>query len=123
MKTNVLSNLKIKSYICIVVDKSYILQRIKDSVNTTEPGATLILYGSYARGDYREDSDIDLLVLVDKDTNKVSYEDESKVTHPLYSIELETGIMIHPVVYTKKAWASHRVTPFYENVNREGKIL
>ena len=27
----------------------------------------MILYGSYARGDYRDDSDLDLLVLVDKD--------------------------------------------------------
>lgn len=25
----------------------------------------IILYGSYARGDYRDDSDIDLMVLVD----------------------------------------------------------
>ena len=27
----------------------------------------VILYGSYARGDYREDSDIDIMILVDMD--------------------------------------------------------
>ncbi|MDO9580896.1 MAG: nucleotidyltransferase domain-containing protein [Bacteroidales bacterium] len=48
-------------------DKNYILQLIKKSVKSTEPNAILILYGSYARGDYRDDSDLGLLVLVDKD--------------------------------------------------------
>ena len=48
-------------------DKDYILQLIKTSISNTEPNAILILYGSYARGDYREDSDLDILVLVDKD--------------------------------------------------------
>ena len=48
-------------------DKSHILQLIKKSVSKTEPNAVLILYGSYARDDYRDDSDLDLLVLVDKD--------------------------------------------------------
>ena len=101
--------------------KENILQRIKNSVNTTEPDATLIVYGSYARGDYREDSDIDILILVDKD--KISHEDENRITYPLYNIEFETGTLISPIVYTKHAWANHRVTPFYENVNKEGKLL
>jgi len=104
-------------------NKSHILQLIKDSVTTTEPGATLILYGSYARGDYREDSDIDLLILVDKDKDKMTRDEEIKITHPLFAIEFETGTVISPRVYTKKAWANHRVTPFYENVNREGRII
>lgn len=48
-------------------DKNDILQLIKSSVRSNEPDAILILYGSYARGDYREDSDLDILVLVDRD--------------------------------------------------------
>ena len=48
-------------------NKALILERIKNSVKETAPDATLILYGSYARGDEREDSDIDLLVLVSEE--------------------------------------------------------
>src|ERR1700747_3035561 len=98
----------------MMAGKDQILQLIKDSVRTTAPDATLILYGSYARGDYHEDSDIDLLILVNRD--KITHADEDKITYPLYDIEFKTGIIISPMVYTKDAWANHRVTPFYENV-------
>ena len=82
----------------------------------------LILYGSYARDDYREDSDVDILVLVNKD--KITRDDEKRIKYPLYVIEFETGIIISPLVFSKRDWETrHRITPFYENVTKEGKIL
>jgi predicted nucleotidyltransferase len=87
---------------------------------TEEPKATLILYGSYARGDYRSDSDIDILILLDKD--KITYEDQKRISSPLYRIELETGILISPNFYSKNEWRK-RITPFFENVSREGILL
>ncbi len=91
-------------------------------MTATAPGATLILYGSYARGDYRTDSDIDLLVLIDKD--KITYDDQVQVASPLYHIEMETGIIISTMFYPKKIWETrHTITPFYKNVMREGIIL
>ncbi len=102
--------------------KDHILQLIKNSVAETAPGATLILYGSYARGDYNKESDIDLLILVDKD--KVTRADRIKVSYPLYDIGFDTGIVVSPKVFTKKMWAWPKlVTPFYEEVNKEGIVL
>lgn len=102
-------------------DKNHILQLIKNSVKATATDAILILYGSYARGDYKDDSDIDLLILINKD--KVTPVEEDKITFPLYSIGFKTGLLISPMVYTKEGWAKYKVTPFYENVNNEGKVL
>ncbi len=103
-------------------NKDSILQRIKKSVKTTDPDATVILYGSYARGDNRSDSDIDILVLIDKD--KATRDDQKRIAYPLYDIEFETGFVISPIVFSKKVWETkHIITPFYENVTKEGMVL
>lgn len=105
-----------------MINKNDILQMIKKSVKVSDPDATLILYGSYARGDNNDESDIDLLVLIDKE--KITRDDEIKFIYPLYDIELTTGVIITPLVYSKNYWKTgHKVTPFYENVNREGIVL
>ena len=113
-------------YICrqdfFMFNKQNLLFQIKQSVASNQPGAVVILYGSYARGDERSDSDIDVLILINK--NKVTNEDERKVKYPLYEIEFETGHIISPLVLSKNDWETrHRITPFYENIKREGKVL
>jgi len=106
----------------MVHNKDQILQQIKNSVRATDPGATLILYGSYARGDYREDSDIDILVLLDKD--KITFDDRKRIGYPLYDIQLETDTIISPKIYARNTWnTSLKITPFYKNVTREGILL
>ncbi len=56
--------------------KELILAKIKNTVLSIEPDATVILYGSFARGDNRSDSDMDILILVDKE--KITRDDEKK---------------------------------------------
>lgn len=106
----------------IMADKEKILNLIRSTVRSIEPTAGLLLFGSYARNDNKPNSDIDLLVLIDKDV--VTREDSIRITYPLYDIEFATGTMINPLVYSKKFWNDdHKATPFYENVKREGIVL
>lgn len=103
-------------------NKSHILQLIKKLVHALEPDATLILYGSYARGDNKEDSDIDILVLINRDT--LTRNDQKRIKYPLYEIEFESGTIISPLVFSKKEWKTkHSITPFYDNIKKEGKVL
>ncbi len=96
-----------------------ILGRIKYSIHSSEPRAKIILYGSHARGDNRVDSDVDLIILLDKDM--ISREDEKRIKYPLYDIEFESGQVISPLVLSRKDWETrHKVTPFYQSVISEG---
>ena len=105
-----------------MINKNQILQQIKKSVRATDPEAILILYGSYARGDNREDSDIDILVLLDKD--KITFDDRKRIGYPLFDIQLENDILITPMIYARNTWDTKlRITPFYKNVTREGIVL
>lgn len=83
----------------------------------------IILYGSYARGDYNKSSDIDIMILTD-----LSYEEIEKyrddVSDISFDIELEKGIIISPVIKNiDKYNARVNVVPFYTNVEKEGVVL
>ena len=99
-----------------------ILNRIKGIVRDKYPSAKIFLYGSRSRGTAKKDSDWDLLILLNKDT--ISTEVEREITFPLYDLEIDTGEVISPMVYSEKEWNSkYKVTSFYQNVMAEGRLL
>ena len=99
-----------------------ILLKIKQLVNMTEPSATVILYGSYARGESNKHSDIDILILIEND--KISYSDEQRIKYPLYDLEFETGKIISPMIFSRNDWETrHTITPFYKNILKDGVVL
>lgn len=99
-----------------------IVKRIQDILRQVAPDAKAILFGSEARGDARSDSDIDVLILVDKD--KISRSDRQAIMYPLFDIEFETGVIISPKVFSRKLWDEVlHFTPFYQNVMKEGIVL
>lgn len=80
----------------------------------------VILYGSYARGDFEENSDVDVMILV-----KSSAEDIERIEEPIFDlafdIEMKYGIHISPIIKNEdqfEYWVD--VVPFYRNVRDEG---
>lgn len=79
------------------------------------------LFGSQARNDAKEDSDWDVLVLVDKNT--LDEADHERYAYPFWMLGWQTGAMIHPVIYTLSDWKRRKGTPFYDNVETDGILL
>ena len=82
------------------------------------PNEQVILFGSQARGDAREDSDWDLLVLLDKEKRNF-IEDYDNYAYPFAELGLKFHTLINAKVYTVKDWKS-RPSIFRYNVEQEG---
>lgn len=99
-----------------------VLDSIKQRLAMVLPKkATAMLYGSQARGDARQDSDWDILIVVDKD--RLLPEDYDTITYPLTKLGWDLGTQINPIMYTKKEWEASRITPFYHNVLEDAIAL
>lgn len=96
-----------------------VVSRIKHVAASSVPqDGEVILYGSRARGDAHSSSDWDLLILVNKE--RLEQADYDSISYPFVLLGCDLGEEINPILYTKKEWESYKITPFYENVTRDG---
>ena len=85
----------------------------------------IILYGSYARGDFNESSDIDIMISTDLADDELE-EYKTKISDYAWEIEYNNNfeIDLSPLIknidkYNKRI----EVIPFYMNVQKEGVVL
>ena len=80
----------------------------------------VILYGSYARGDYDEESDIDVMIMVDIPPEKLGWY-RGSISEYCASLNLEYGVFIAPILQSTAMFIEwKKYMPFYANVEREG---
>lgn len=85
----------------------------------------IILYGSYARGDFSKSSDIDIMILTDLSDEEI-IEYRIKIWDYAYDIEFDNNfdITLSPLVKNIDKfnyWLE--ALPFYMNVQKEGVVL
>lgn len=78
------------------------------------------LYGSYARGDFTEDSDIDVLIVLKGHVD--TYEELSRLSEVVSDICLPHDVLIatYPVPARRVA---ERSSPIFVNIRREGQLI
>ena len=83
----------------------------------------VILYGSYARGDYDEESDIDIMVLADIERESIR-EYRPKIRRISNDVGLENDIFVSLMLKNEKFFfVNMPVSNFYRNVMKDGKVL
>ena len=82
---------------------------------------SVILYGSYARGDFHEDSDIDVMILLNL-SNEGVVETRSRVWDYTYDFNMDNDTEIMPVIVGLEHFNYWREAyPFYKSIAQEGR--
>lgn len=83
----------------------------------------IIVYGSYARGDYEKDSDVDVMILV-KSSEEVIRKYRDQVSDCAFEYLIKYGIDISPVIKNEEHfnyWVDN--LPYYRNIRDEGVVI
>lgn len=83
----------------------------------------VILYGSYARGDFNVNSDIDIMILVDLSDDEIKNYAVA-LSEFTFDMNLDNDLMLMPIVKNEEHfsyWSA--VYPFYKNIQNEGVSL
>ena len=80
----------------------------------------VILYGSYARADNDDESDIDVMIMVDMSQEELaSY--RRQVSHICSDINIENSVFVSPVLQSLQTFNMYKeALPFFKNVVNEG---
>lgn len=83
----------------------------------------VVLYGSYARGDNTDDSDVDVLVLtkMNREENRKAFWQLNKI---FSRVGLEHDILLSLFLLDTEAFYGRKaILPFYQNIEKDGVLV
>ncbi|MHB1679134.1 MAG: nucleotidyltransferase domain-containing protein [bacterium] len=136
MQNNILISPKYSNY--LTNNERNALSELKEKITEKYPGAEFILYGSKARGDYNENSDIDILIVINDNYNidkNISFEElekryflpvdrniEDKISDILVDIQVKYCVSIDYQIKNKSYIKTNLagIVPLYQNIKKDG---
>ena len=113
------------AYMCAPLQLNRITNEVKQNMQSVlgDKLHQIVLYGSYARGDYNNESDIDMMVLADvSETELKNY--RKQVNRIASKVGLNHDIMITITLKDKRFFDRYQeILPFYRNVANEGIFI
>ena len=85
-------------------------------------GSRVVLYGSRARGDHRQDSDWDIHIIVPGQAS-LTLQEIDDFAYPLEMVGWDFEEYISTCVYSDHVWKLRKNLPFYQNVEKDKIIL
>ena len=97
-------------------------QQIFNEIQTLKrqilPDEKVILFGSQARGDAHEESDWDLLIILNSES--ANLDDEIKYSYPFTKLGWVYHVDFNVLLYSKNDWEKRSFMPLYKNVLSDG---
>ncbi len=82
---------------------------------------SILLYGSYARGEQTEDSDVDIAIIIKPGATEEMHDEMIDVVVE-YELDLARTLSVVPIEYENYVqW--NMTLPFYKNIKKEGIVL
>ncbi len=83
----------------------------------------IVLFGSYARGDYNQFSDIDIFVLVQNkkdELNKIL----NLICEKLFDLDIKYNVTINPLIENLEIYNEYKdCSLLFENIEKDGVVL
>ncbi len=94
------------------------LLELKKSIEQKYKLVVFKLFGSKVRGDFDSESDLDVLVVLEK----LDWKTEIEIFELCFEVGLKYDLLFSPIVYAKDEYESslNKITPFYLSVEKEG---
>jgi len=95
------------------------LERLAEAAAAYPEIITIVVFGSRVRGDFHEDSDLDLLIVVR------NLEGRDRIIRLVHDLELEYDVPLSPTLYTREeVQENERLgSEFFRNLEREGIVI
>ena len=83
----------------------------------------IVLYGSYARGDYNNFSDIDIFILVSNKKEEIG-QILNLISDELFDLDIKYNVTINPVIENLQIYNDNKeYSILFENIEKEGVVL
>ena len=103
-------------------EERIMIQKIHETGRKVVPeGGHVWLYGSRARGEAHQDSDWDLLILLNQPA--ITQQDEDNIAYPFVLEGWKHNMAVSPQLYTFDEWAARSFTPYYKNVEQDKVVI
>lgn len=95
-----------------------LLEKVKQKTLAISAEAEIFLFGSRQRGDYHEESDVDILIVLPAADEHLI----PQLRSVFYELELEFSQVISVIFLNRQKW-QYEVTPFREQIKAKGLKL